>query len=316
MNNESQPSSTDRDVTIVEVSPRDGLQADPTPVSTADKVQLVQRAVAAGLRRVEAVSFVNPTRVPQMADGAAVMAALNAPGTLPDRAAVSIAGLVLNARGLESALATGVDEVNVVVVMSDTFATKNQGRSTRELIDVWHAVGPAARAAGLVTTVTVAAAFGCPYDGEISDERFATVIAAIAEVAPDELALADSIGVAVPSDVRRRVADVAALAPGVRLRCHLHNTRNTGLANAVAAVEAGVRVLDASLAGVGGCNFIPNATGNIPTEDLVYLLHRMGYRTGVDLDAAIATVPWLEAVVQHPTAGLLARTAPFPPVPA
>jgi hydroxymethylglutaryl-CoA lyase len=302
----------DRQVTIVEVSARDGIQAEPVLLSTAQKIRLVQRAEAAGLRRLEAVSFVNPARVPQMADSAELMAALNTPGTLADRSAVSLIGLVLNARGLQQAIDTGVDEINVVVVLTDTFATKNQGRTTMELVDVWHGIGSAARDAGLRTSVTLAASFGCPYEGEVADDRFGAVVEAVMQVAPDELAAADSIGVGVPTDVRRRVALMRELAPDTQLRCHFHNTRNTGLANAAAAVEAGVRVLDASLGGVGGCNFAPNATGNVPTEDLAYMLERMGYPTGLDLQRAIDTIPWIEEIVEHGTPGLLAKAGLFP----
>ena len=299
-------------VEIVEVSPRDGLQSDPTLLSTAGKIELVRRAVAAGLRRLEVVSFVNPTRVPQMADSAEVMAELNTPGVLPGRDDCTLVGLVLNARGLENAIAAKVDEINFVVVCSDTFAEKNQGKPTAGLIEQWHDIGEAARRAGFTTSVTLAASFGCPYEGEVPLDRFAWVVEQVMQVAPDEIALADSIGVAVPTDVRQRVAIARDIATGARLRCHFHNTRNTGLANAGAAVEAGIRVLDASLGGIGGCPFAPNATGNIATEDLVYLLHRMGYDTGIDLAAACTIGPWLESVLSHPVPGLLAKAGVFP----
>jgi len=305
-------------VEIVEVSARDGLQSESIVVSTDDKVELIRRAAAAGLRRIEAVSFVNPKRVPQMADSAAVMGALARPGVLPDRNDLSLIGLVLNSRGLEQALDSGVDEINVVVVATDTFAERNQGRPTARLIDIWNEIGSAAREAGLFTTVTIAASFGCPFEGEVPSERLAEVIAALMATPPDEIALADSIGVAVPTDVRERVAvarDTISGAAGSitpELRCHFHNTRNTGLANAAAAAEAGVSVLDASLGGIGGCPFAPNATGNIPTEDLAYLLERMGYSTGVDLDGICSIVPWIERVVDHPAPGLLSRAGRFP----
>lgn len=302
-------------VEIVEVSARDGLQSDPAMVSTADKVELLRRAVALGVRRAEAVSFVNPKRVPQMADGAAVMAALNTPGTIDGRDQVSFVGLVLNARGLDAALEHGVDEINMVVVCTDTFAQANQGRSTFELVDIWHQIGPAARRAGLSTSVTVAASFGCPYEGDVPPERLAAVLSAIMDSAPDEIALADSIGVASPFDVRRNVEMAREIIGDTRLRMHFHNTRNTGLANAAAAVDAGVRVLDASLGGVGGCPFAPNATGNIPTEDLAYMLERMQYDTGLDLAAACDTVTWMETMLGHSTPGLLAKAGLYPPEP-
>jgi hydroxymethylglutaryl-CoA lyase len=300
-------------VQLVEVSARDGLQSEAVIVSTADKAELIRRAAAAGLRRIEAVSFVNPKRVPQMADGAELMALLNSPGFLPQRAACSLSGLVLNQRGLDAAVTAGVDEINVVVVVSDTFAIKNQGVDTAGLLAMWHTVGTAARDAGLRTTVTLAASFGCPYEGEVSDERFAQVVAAVMEVPPDELALADSIGVAAPKQVRERVAAAQSAAPATPLRCHFHNTRNTGIANVIAAVEVGVSTIDSSIGGIGGCPFAPNATGNVPTEDVAYALARMGFATGLDQTALHRIVPWLESVVGHDAPGLLSRAGGFPP---
>ena len=300
-------------MSLVDVAARDGLQSEETLVSTADKVELVRRLEAAGVRRAEVVSFVNPTRVPQMADAREVMAALAAPGALADRASMSLAGLVLNARGLDGAIETGVDEINVVVVSTDTYATRNQSRTTAELIDTWHQVGERARSHGLRTTVTLAAAFGCPFEGELPDGRLASVARAILQVRPDEFALADSIGVAAPTDIERGIDAVRSLDADVPLRCHFHNTRNTGLANVVAALRHGVRTFDASLGGIGGCPFAPDATGNVPTEDVLYLLHRMGVDTGIDLDAIIGIVPWLRSVIGHDTPGLVSRAGNFPP---
>jgi hydroxymethylglutaryl-CoA lyase len=298
---------TEDHVEIVEVAARDGLQSDPSMLDTATKVELITRAVRAGIRRVEAVSFVNPNRVPQMADAEAVME------SLPRDMGASYIGLVLNRRGFDRAVAAGVDEINVVVVVTDTFAERNQGTDTDGLVAVWADIADAARQAGLFTSVTLSASFGCPYEGEVPVSRLVDVAERVAAHGPDELALADSIGVAVPTDVAQRVDAVRdAVGDAIELRCHFHNTRNTGLANAVAAVETGVRVLDSSLGGVGGCPFAPNATGNIPTEDLVYLLERMGLHTGVDLDALVATVPWMEGVLEHSTPGLLAKAGVFP----
>lgn len=295
------------EITVVEVAPRDGLQSDPTILPTQAKVELIRRALDAGVRRIEAVSFVNPARVPQMADAEAVMAAV------PRDRGASYIGLVLNGRGFDRAIEAGVDEINVVVVCTDTFAERNQGSTTQGLIDVWAEIAPEARRVGVPASVTLAAAFGCPYEGEVPIERVVGVAAAVAEHEPAEIALADSIGVAVPTDVRARVAAVRDVAGGVPLRGHFHNTRNTGLANAAAAVEVGVRVVDASLGGIGGCPFAPKATGNVPTEDVAYLLERMGWRTGLDLSALIDTVGWLESALGHPTPGLLARAGVFPP---
>jgi len=299
-------------VEVVEVSPRDGLQSDPTILPTAAKLELIRRLVGAGLRRIETVSFVNPKRVPQMADADDVMAGIRAADWWPSDA--SAIGLVLNDRGLARAIDTGVDEINVVVVCSDTFAERNQGQSTQGLIDAWLSIAEQARNSGLATSVTLAASFGCPFEGEVPPERVAWVAEQVSAGRPDEIALADSIGVAVPTDVTERVELVAAAAPGIRLRGHFHNTRNTGFANAVAAVQSGVRVLDSSLGGIGGCPFAPNATGNIATEDLVNLLHRMGWSTGVDLAELSSIVPWVEGELGHGTPGLLAKAGIFPDV--
>lgn len=300
-------------VEIVEVAARDGLQSDPTILDTWTKVDLIGRAVRAGLRRVEAVSFVNPARVPQMADAEDVMCALRADTSL---AALdpSYIGLVLNPRGLQRAVDAGVDEVNAVAVCTDTFARRNQGKDSDGLVQDVADICADARDAGIPVSVTLAASFGCPYEGEVPVERLRSVLERVVAASPDEIALADSIGVATPVDVRERVELARSLTAGtgIALRCHFHNTRNTGLANATAAVEAGVRVLDSSLGGIGGCPFAPNATGNIPTEDLAYLLERMGWSTGVDLDALVAVVPWLETAVRHPVPGYLAKAGIFP----
>ncbi|MEL7207254.1 MAG: hydroxymethylglutaryl-CoA lyase [Actinomycetota bacterium] len=294
-------------IEIVEVSPRDGLQSDGAIVPTDDKVELITRAVDAGIGRIEAVSFAHPGRVPQMADAEDVMAAV------PRRDGVSYIGLVLNDRGFDRAIDTGVDEINVVVVVTDTFSEKNQGMSTAESVAVWAAIADRARDAGLRTSVTLSAAFGCPYEGEVAIERLLDQVDAVADHGPDEIALADSIGVAAPNEVTERVQATAERIDDVELRAHFHNTRNTGFANVVAAVESGVSVIDASLGGIGGCPFAPNATGNIATEDTVYLLERMGYDTGVDPAALIDSVPWLEDLLGHPGPGLLAKAGMFPP---
>lgn len=300
-------------VSIVEVAPRDGLQSDATLLSTAAKVEMITRAVRAGIRRIETVSFVNPKRVPQMADADDVMAALLA-DTETRALGASYIGLVLNQRGLDRAFDTGVDEINAVVVCSDTFAVKNQGQDAQGLLDTAAAVVAGARAGGLPVSVTMAASFGCPYEGEVSLDRLRWVLEQVVAAGPDEIALADSIGVAAPTDVAARVAlarEVIGAAP-IDLRCHFHNTRNTGLANAAAALDAGVRVFDSSLGGIGGCPFAPNATGNVPTEDLLYMFHRMGFDSGVDLDALAANVPWIEEVLHHPVPGYLSKAGNFP----
>lgn len=294
-------------VEILEVSPRDGLQNERTILSTEDKVELVERAVRAGARRIEVTSFVNPARVPQMADADEVMAAL------PRREGLKYAGLVMNRRGLERALAGYVDEIDVVVVATDTFCQRNQGMSTAEACDTAAELVQEARAAGVFSTITIGASFGCPFEGEVPVDRLREVVQRVVDAGPDELALADTIGVAVPSDVKRglEIARQAA-GPEIPLRLHLHDTRHTGVANAVAAVEAGVTTLDASIGGAGGCPFAPNATGNVATEDLVYLFARMGVATGYDLESVTETVAWLEERLGKRLPGALARAGGFP----
>lgn len=297
-------------VQIVEVAPRDGLQNEDRVLGTATKVELIRRLMDAGHTRIEAVSFVHPKRVPQMADAEAVMAAVER------RPGVALAGLVLNERGYERAVEAKVDEINYVVVATDTFSQRNQGTTVDEALGLWARIGKRARQDGLFTTVTISAAFGCPFEGDVSVARVAEVAARVAEVGVDELALADTIGVGVPADVTAKLAAVAEAAPGIRLRCHFHDTRNTGLANAYAAVEAGVGVLDASLGGIGGCPFAPAATGNIPTEDLAYMLERMGIDTGVDLPALLPSVEWISEQLGKPVPGMLAKAGLFPPASA
>jgi len=293
-------------IEVVEVGPRDGLQNESVLVTTDAKVELVRRAVAAGIRRVEVTSFVNPRRVPQMADADEVCARLH---DLPGLRSI---GLVLNEKGLDRALAAGVDEVNAVVVATDTFGRANQGQTTAEGIAAWGRIAERARRHDVRVSVTVAAAFGCPFEGEVPLERLRWVLDGVAAVGPDELALADTIGVAVPSDVTQRLETAVEVAPGTPLRCHFHDTRNTGIANAVAAVQAGVSALDASTGGIGGCPFAPNATGNIPTEDLLYLLHRSGVETGVDVEQVIDTARWTGELLGAQVPGLLSRAGMFP----
>jgi hydroxymethylglutaryl-CoA lyase len=297
-------------VELVEVSARDGLQNDAARLTTEQKVELVARCAAAGLRRAEVASFVNPRLVPQMADGEAVVAGVRAAVAGP----ASWIGLVLNTRGFHRAAAAGVDEVNCVVGVSEEFSRRNQGMGTDEAIAVVAEVVPLARAAGIVPTVTLSVAFGCPFEGEVHVDRLRRVVDAVAATGVTEVALADTIGVAVPADVVARVAATRALTGDLRLRAHFHNTRNTGYANALAAVDAGVRVLDASLGGIGGCPFAPRATGNIATEDLVYALHRSGHGTGVDLDAAIAASAWLAGLLGRDLPAALPRAGAFPAV--
>ncbi|MFZ2227525.1 MAG: hydroxymethylglutaryl-CoA lyase [Candidatus Nanopelagicaceae bacterium] len=294
-------------IEICDVSPRDGLQNESVLFSFQEKVELVERAVSAGARRIEVTSFVNPQRVPQMADAEEVMAAL------PRLEGVRYSGLVMNARGLDRALASKVHEVNIVVVATDTFCGKNQGMTTQQSIQIASDLVAMARDAGVASTVTIGAAFGCPFEGEVPTERLREVIAQVVDTGPDELALADTIGVAIPQDIIERFGIAQEYVPqGMPLRLHLHDTRHTAVANAVAALSAGVTVLDASIGGMGGCPFAPNATGNVATEDLLYLFNRMNIETGIDLDQIIETTAWLEGKLKKKLPGALLRAGQFP----
>ena len=293
-------------IEIVEVAPRDGLQNEATPVGTAAKVALIAQAVQAGARRIEATSFVDPQRVPQMADAEEVMAAV-------PRGEASYIGLVLNERGLQRAVAAGVDEINAVVVASEEFSRRNQGVGTEESMRAWSRIADVARSAGIRRSGTVAAAFGCPFTGEVPTARAVELAARAAEASPDEIALADTIGVAVPTQVTERLTAVREVTGEVPLRLHLHNTRNTGYENAVAAVTAGASALDASLGGIGGCPFAPAATGNIATEDLAWMCERMGIVTGLDVARLVEAAEWLGGELGHPVPALQGRAGPFPP---
>ncbi|KQS02361.1 3-hydroxy-3-methylglutaryl-CoA lyase [Sphingomonas sp. Leaf357] len=294
-----------RSIEIVEVGPRDGLQNEPKIFKASDKMALIANLVNAGARRIEVASFVNPARVPQMADAEEVLAAL------PDGEAVYI-GLVLNRRGADRALATKVHELGAVCVATDTFAMRNQGQTSADSIDIACDIVAAARAAGRRAQITIGAAFGCPFEGEVSPDRVVAMARQAAASGAVEVALADTIGVAVPADVAALVARVRAEIAPLPVRVHLHNTRNTGLANVWAAVEAGATTIDASLGGLGGCPFAPGAAGNVPTEDVVYLLERSGVKTGLDLDALIGAAGWFTGVMGHPLPGMVSKAGRFP----
>ncbi len=294
-------------VTIVEVSPRDGLQNEGTILSTDAKLDLITRLVDAGARRIEAVSFAHPRLVPTMADAEAVME------RVPRRDGVSYAGLILNRKGLDRAVGAGVDEVNVVVCVSDTFSTRNQNQTADEAMRMADEVVSAARGRGMFTTITLATAFGCPFEGEVDPARVAEFARRAADAGVQELCLADTVGVGAPSQVHDLTARFRDTAPGgPALRFHFHNTRNTGFANAYAAVTEGVDVLDASAGGIGGCPFAPKATGNIATDDLVYMLDRMGRPSGIDLEALLPTAGFLSEQLGHEVPALVPRAGMFP----
>jgi hydroxymethylglutaryl-CoA lyase len=294
-------------VEICEVAPRDGLQNEATPVGTQDKLRLIQALVEAGVRRIEATSFVHPGRVPQMADAEAVMA-----GVPRDRS-VRWAGLALNIRGVERAIAAGCDEVAFVFPASEAFCRRNQGHSVAEGLQNWARAAPMIHAAGRIPTLTIATAFGCPFEGPVDPAQVVRIAAEAAALGPAEISLADTIGVATPDQVGALFAHVAQVAPGVTLRAHFHNTRNTGYANAYAALKAGVSVLDSSAGGIGGCPFAPRATGNIATADLLFMLDGMGVAHGIDRARMAALDGFLAELLDHPVPGLLGRTDTWPP---
>lgn len=295
-----------RRIEIVEVGPRDGLQNEKTLLSVAEKLDFIARLEACGARRIEAVSFVNPKRVPQMAGAEEVMAGLTR------REGRSRIGLVLNRKGWDRAVEAACDEANLVICCSDTFGIKNQGASRDEQIAGLTAIADARAPGSPRLSVTIAVAFGCPFEGEVPDAHVAAVAEASAAAGVAEIALADTIGVGDPWKVKRLVQLVRRIAPQTPLRLHFHDTRNTGIANAFAAVDEGADILDASVGGIGGCPFAPAATGNVATEDLVYMLHRAGFETGLDIDALIRTADWIGGKLGRPHPSALSRAGVFP----
>lgn len=297
-----------RQVSIIEVGPRDGLQSEPEILSTDTKIEFVARAIDAGVRRMEVTSFVHPKRVPQMADAEDVIRGL------PQRDDVIYIGLVLNRRGFERARDVGIDEIGMAVVASDTYNQRNQGVPTSESIKAWLDIASEARTAGIRANVMVSSAFGCPFEGEVPLQRVLDIVDQIMEGDPVELGIADSIGVGVPDQVTEMIGAIRERVGDTPIRCHFHNTRNTGLANAQAAVAADVTSLDASIGGIGGCPFAPAATGNIPTDDLIYLLDRSGVQTGVSLEKIIETSNWLQEQLGRGIPAMLPKAGIFPQV--
>ncbi|CCA90608.1 hydroxymethylglutaryl-CoA lyase [Novosphingobium sp. PP1Y] len=297
-----------KSIEMVEVGPRDGLQNEKLQVSAADKLALIDRAIAAGSRRIEATSFVNPRAVPQMADAEEVCAGL------PQRDDVTYIGLVMNRRGADRAIATGrIDQLGAVAVATDRFAMANQGQTSDGSVEACRTIIAAAKAAGLTGQATIAASFGCPFEGEVAEDRVVAMAQAIAEANPTEICLADTIGVANPAHVARLVGRIGKLVDPLPVRVHFHNTRGTGLANVWAAIEAGAGIVDASIGGLGGCPFAPGAAGNVATEDVVYMLERAGISTGLDLEALIETNGWLASVMEKQLPAMVAKARLFPP---
>ncbi len=292
-------------VTVCDVGPRDGLQNEPDVLSPEVRAELVDRLVGAGLPEVEVASFVDPRRVPQMG-GAEDVAA-----TVERTPGVVFSGLALNERGYERLAAAGLDEVRFAFGATESFNRTNQNASVEESLATAERIVARARKDAIKATVTVSVAFGCPFEGRVEEDRVLELAERVAEGQPELILLADTIGVGVPGQVRRLVSRTAEL--GIPVGGHFHNTRNTGYTNALAALDAGATTLDASVGGLGGCPFAPRATGNIATEDLVYLLHGEGVATGIDLDALIAVSKWVEGVLGRQLEGQVYRAGTFPP---
>jgi len=293
---------------IVEVSPRDGLQNEKKILTTTQKIELISRAIDAGLTRIEVTSFVNPKRVPQMFDSDELVQ------NLPKKNGrdIKYIGLVLNERGFTRALKSDLDIANYAIVASDTFSIKNQGATTSENLKTLKKIFDESNEK-IQIAVTIAASFGCPFDGEISVSHLLSIVEKISKIGLNEICLADTIGVASPKDIKAKIKAINRSFPNLKIRLHLHNTRNTGIANAWAGIEEGVTGLESSFGGAGGCPFAPNATGNIPTEDLIYMLDRSGIKTGLSLSKSIETANWLEKQLDKTLPGLLKKTDVFPP---
>ncbi|WP_326750897.1 hydroxymethylglutaryl-CoA lyase [Streptomyces hirsutus] len=301
----SAPEEAAGPVQVVEVGPRDGLQNEATILATEDKVRFIELAIAAGVRRMEAVSFVRPDAVPQMADAEKVM------DQVPRRDDVSYIGLVLNRRGFLRALDSGVDEINLVVAASNSFNLRNQNATTDALAAMVEEVLGLAGSAGMLASVTIATAFGCPFEGEVAPDTVAALVARASAAGAREIALADTIGVGVPHQVRELFGTARTLTD-VPLRAHFHNTRNTGYANAVTALDLGVNILDSSIGGIGGCPFAPRATGNIATEDLVYLLDRSGVTTGLSVPALVDAAGFIGGKLGKEVPSMVSKAGGFP----
>lgn len=303
-------------VEIMEVSPRDGLQNEPEICATADKIALIGQLAAMGARRIEVASFVNPKKVPQMADAEAVIAGLPKRRDRSYRAT----GLCLNVRGMQRAIETcadddlGLDEAGCVIVATDSFGIRNQGQTVEQGLAANGEMIRLAKAAGLATQVTIAASFGCPFEGAVPPARVLDIACRLIDAGADEIGLADTIGVGVPQQVADLAGALVAKAdPGFPVRVHLHDTRGLATANAWAAYQAGVRIFDSALGGLGGCPFAPGAAGNVATEELAYLFHRSGIDCGIDLDAALGTNRWFAEIIGRPLPSRVGRAGDFVP---
>jgi hydroxymethylglutaryl-CoA lyase len=292
------------EVLIVDVGPRDGLQNEGQPVPTEAKIALINGLARAGARRIEATSFVSPKAVPQLADAAEVMAGIDrVPG-------VQYAALVPNTRGLERAIDAGADIVNVVVVATETFNRRNVNMSVSESMAATAQIARIASEAGVIVSAVLGTAFYCPFEGLVPEERVLDLVGQFADAGITEVTLADTIGAANPAQVARRASAIHDRWPHLELGLHLHDTRGLGLANALAGIQAGITRLEASVGGIGGCPFAPNASGNACSEDLIFMLEAMGVRTGINVDAMIAVARQLPDVVGHSLSSKMLAAGP------
>jgi (R)-citramalyl-CoA lyase len=284
-------------VTICDVGPRDGLQNEEQTLEPSVRAELVNRLAAAGLSKVEAVSFVSAERVPQMAGAEEVF------GGIDRRDGVAYAGLVLNEKGYERFAATGLDELHFTIAATEAFNQRNANRSVDESVEELARIRTDSP-----VSVSISVSFGCPFEGEVDPQKVLRLTERVTEAGADEVLFADTIGVGVPRQVRELLEGASGF--GVSVGLHLHDTRNTALANAYAGLEAGATLFEASVGGLGGCPFAPRATGNVATEDLVYLFHGEGLETGIDLDALVGVAEWLEGVLGRPLPGRVYRAGP------
>tara|TARA_B100000686_G_C16797976_1_gene983781 strand:+ start:1299 stop:2228 length:930 start_codon:yes stop_codon:yes gene_type:complete len=296
-----------RRIELIDVGPRDGLQNETQILDVKTRVRFIELLVEAGVRRMEAVSFVNPKRVPQMANAEEIM------GSLPLNSDVTYIGLVLNRRGFDRAIDAGCKEINYALVASDAFSKRNQGTSIEQAVEIYKDISLRAKSVNIRCSLTISTAFGCPFQGEVPQERVAELVKKCADSEPCEIALADTIGCAVPNQVTSLFRTIMGIAPKSKFRAHFHNTRNTGLANCYAAIEAGVHAIDSSAGGIGGCPFAPKATGNVPSEDLIFMLHRMGIETGIDIEKMIFIGNWIGNKLGHDVPAMLGKAGIFPP---
>jgi hydroxymethylglutaryl-CoA lyase len=291
-------------VSIYEVSPRDGLQNEATPIPLAGKLELLKALIAAGLKRIELTSFVSPRWVPQLADAdELVKAAVLPPG-------VTVSALVPNAKGFERALGAGLKEIAVFMSASETHNRKNTNKGIEQSLETFEEVVPPARAAGLAVRAYVSTVWGCPYEGEVPLATSLGIARRLVELGCYQVSLGDTIGVGTPLQTRDIVKAFLSEIPAQQLALHLHDTRGTALANALVGLELGIRDFDASVAGIGGCPYAPGAAGNLATEDLVYMLQGLGVSTGIDLDKLIEAGRVAETVVGRPLPGKVHQAGP------